>query len=176
MRARKIPTPVLILSDLSRPHAKVKGLTLGADDFMTKPCDRAELLARIHAILRRSKGYAHSKLSIGPLQLDLDSHEVAVDGQRVHLTGKEYAVFELLVLRRGMVISKEAFLDHLYGGLDEPERKIVDVFICKLRRKLAHAGADNLISTVWGRGYKVNEAESTPPGSRRLPDEPRNAA
>jgi two-component system cell cycle response regulator CtrA len=82
---------------------------------------------------------------------------VTVDGVPVHVTGKEYAILELLVLRKGMVLTKEAFLNHLYGGMDEPEMKIIDVFICKLRKKLAHAGADNLIGTVWGRGYMMRD-------------------
>jgi two-component system cell cycle response regulator CtrA len=91
------------------------------------------------------------------VELNLDSREVAVDGREVHLTGKEYSILELLVLRKGMVLTKEAFLNHLYGGMDEPEMKIIDVFICKLRKKLAQAGADSLIGTVWGRGYMIRE-------------------
>jgi two-component system cell cycle response regulator CtrA len=157
MRISRNDTPVLILSGLSRPQVKVKGLGLGADDFITKPFDKAELLARMQAIVRRSKGFSQPTLRIGPLLLNLDSHEVTVDGQQVHLTGKEYAILELLVLRKGMVLTKEAFLNHLYGGMDEPEMKIIDVFICKLRKKLAVAGADNLIGTVWGRGYMIRE-------------------
>ncbi len=159
MRAGRIDTPLLILSGLSRPQAKVKGFGLGADDFITKPFDKAELLARIQAVVRRSKGYSQPTLRIGPLQLNLDSREVSVDGRPVHLTGKEYAILELLVLRKGMVLTKETFLNHLYGGMDEPEMKIIDVFICKLRKKLAQAGADNLIGTAWGRGYMMREPE-----------------
>ncbi len=157
MRVSRNDTPVLILSGLSRPQVKVKGLGLGADDFITKPFDKAELLARMQAIVRRSKGFSQPSLRVGPLLLNLDSHEVSVDDQPVHLTGKEYAILELLVLRKGMVLTKEAFLNHLYGGMDEPEMKIIDVFICKLRKKLAAAGADNLIGTVWGRGYMIRE-------------------
>ena len=157
MRVSRNDTPVLILSGLSRPQVKVKGLGLGADDFITKPFDKAELLARMQAIIRRSKGFSQPSLRVGSLLLNLDSHEVTVDGQPVHLTGKEYAILELLVLRKGMVLTKEAFLNHLYGGMDEPEMKIIDVFICKLRKKLALAGADNLIGTVWGRGYMIRE-------------------
>ncbi len=157
MRISRNDTPVLILSGLSRPQVKVRGLGLGADDFITKPFDKAELLARMQAIVRRSKGFSQPSLRVGPLLLNLDSHEVAVDGQPVHLTGKEYAILELLVLRKGMVLTKEAFLNHLYGSMDEPEMKIIDVFICKLRKKLAMAGADNLIGTVWGRGYMIRE-------------------
>jgi len=159
MRVGRIEVPVLILSGLTRPQAKVKGLGLGADDFITKPFDRAELLARIQAIVRRSKGYSQPTLRIGTLQLNLDSREVLVAGRPVHLTGKEYAILELLVLRKGMVLTKETFLNHLYGGMDEPEMKIIDVFICKLRKKLAQAGADNLIGTVWGRGYMLREPD-----------------
>jgi two-component system cell cycle response regulator CtrA len=158
MRVSRDDTPVLILSGLSRPQAKVKGLGLGADDFITKPFDKAELLARMQAIIRRSKGFSQPSLRVGPLLLNLDSHEVLVGDQPVHLTGKEYAILELLVLRKGMVLTKEAFLNHLYGGMDEPEMKIIDVFICKLRKKLANAGADNLIGTVWGRGYMIRES------------------
>ena len=143
---------------MTRPQAKVKGLGLGADDFITKPFDTAEVLARLQAIVRRSKGFSQPSLRVGPLQLNLDSNEVLVGDQPVHLTGKEYAILELLVLRKGMVLTKEAFLNHLYGGMDEPEMKIIDVFICKLRKKLTNAGADNLIGTVWGRGYMIREA------------------
>jgi two-component system cell cycle response regulator CtrA len=171
IRAARIEVPVLILSALSRPQAKVKGLALGADDFMTKPFDRAELLARIQAVVRRSKGYSQPTLRVGNVKLNLDSREVTVGDHPVHLTGKEYAILELLVLRKGMVLTKEAFLNHLYGGMDEPEMKIIDVFICKLRKKLARAGACDLIGTVWGRGYVLREPSSEQP-SRRTPLHP----
>jgi len=159
MRAARVETPVLILSGLSRPQAKVKALAMGADDFITKPFDKAELVARIQAVVRRSKGFSQPSLRVGELQLNLDSHEVMVNGRAVHLTGKEYAILELLTLRKGMILTKEAFLNHLYGGMDEPEMKIIDVFICKLRKKLSQAGASNLIGTVWGRGYMMREPE-----------------
>ena len=170
MRVGRVDVPVMILSGLSRPQAKVKGLGLGADDFITKPFDPAELLARIHAVVRRSKGYSQPTLRIGPLQLNLDSREVLANGRPVHLTGKEYAILELLVLRKGMVLTKETFLNHLYGGMDEPEMKIIDVFICKLRKKLAQAGADNLIGTVWGRGYMLREPDRGFAGADMAPD------
>jgi two-component system cell cycle response regulator CtrA len=160
MRSSRVETPVLILSGLTRPQAKVKGFGMGADDYITKPFDKAELVARIQAVIRRSKGYSQPLLKIGNLQLNLDSRDVLVDGTQVHLTGKEYAILELLVLRKGMVLTKEAFLNHLYGGIDEPEMKIIDVFICKLRKKLAQSGAGNLIGTVWGRGYMMRDPNS----------------
>ena len=163
MRSARMETPVLILSGLSRPGAKVKGFGMGADDFISKPFDKAELVARMQAVVRRSKGYSQPTLRVGTLQLNLDSREVSVGGTQVHLTGKEYSILELLVLRKGMVLTKEAFLNHLYGGMDEPEMKIIDVFICKLRKKLATAGAGNLIGTVWGRGYMMRDPSSAEP-------------
>ncbi|MCB4821821.1 response regulator transcription factor CtrA [Roseicella aerolata] len=172
LRAARVETPVLILSGLARPQAKVKGFGLGADDFITKPFDREELVARIQAVVRRAKGFSQPRLTVGPLTLNLGSREVTVDGKPVHLTGKEYAILELLTLRKGVVMTKEAFLNHLYGGMDEPEVKIIDVFICKLRKKLAQAGAGNLIATVWGRGYVLrepNEATTRLPGAAPVP-------
>ena len=162
MRAARQDTPVLILSGVTRPQAKVKGFGVGADDFISKPFDKGELIARLQAIVRRSKGHSQPTLQIGNMILNLESRSVTVGGQPVHLTGKEYAILELLVLRKGMVLTKEVFLNHLYGGMDEPEMKIIDVFICKLRKKLAQSGADNLIGTVWGRGYMIRDPNGSP--------------
>lgn len=163
LRAARVETPVLILSGLTRPQAKVKGFGMGADDFITKPFDAQELLARIQAVVRRAKGFSQPTLSIGQLTLNLGSREVTIAGRPIHLTGKEYAILELLTLRKGVVLTKEAFLNHLYGGMDEPEVKIIDVFICKLRKKLAQAGAENLIGTVWGRGYVMRDPNGFTP-------------
>ena len=157
MRVARNDTPVLILSGITMPQARVKALSLGADDFITKPYDKAELLARMQAVVRRSKGFSQPTVRLGRMELNLDSREVTIDGRDIHLTGKEYSILELLVLRKGMVLTKEAFLNHLYGGMDEPEVKIIDVFVCKLRKKLARAGADGIIGTIWGRGYMIRE-------------------
>jgi len=157
MRGSRIGVPAMILAGAVRPEVRVRAFSLGADDFITKPFDPAELLARMNALVRRSKGHSQPTLCVGPLQLNLDSRAVTVDGSEVHVTGKEYAILELLVLRKGIVLTKEAFLNHLYGGMDEPEMKIIDVFICKLRKKLAIAGAPDLIGTVWGRGYVIRD-------------------
>jgi len=127
---------------------------------MVAPFETAEFLARIQAIIRRSKGFSQPKIAIGNVELDIQSKEVCVNGSRIHLTGKEHAILELLMLRKGMVLTKDAFLNHLYGGMDEPEMKIIDVFICKLRKKLSLAGAGNIIGTVWGRGYTIRDAVS----------------
>lgn len=160
LRDSRIRTPVLILSGLTESETKVKGLGGGADDYLTKPFDKAELLARVQAIVRRSAGHANSEVRTGRLSVNLDQHTASVDGHPVHLTGKEYAILELLSLRKGTTLTKEMFLNHLYGGMDEPELKIIDVFICKLRKKIAEAtGGDHYIETVWGRGYVLREPE-----------------
>ena len=154
LRVSKVKTPILILTGLAGIEDKVKGLGFGADDYMTKPFHKDELVARIYAIVRRSKGHAQSVIQTGDLVVNLDTKTVEVDGARVYLTGKEYQVLELLALRRGMTLTKEMMLNHLYGGMDEPEIKIIDVFMCKLRRKLANAsGGKNYVETMWGRGY-----------------------
>ncbi len=161
LRSAKVGTPILILSGLSEMQSKVKGLGFGADDYLTKPFHKEELVARIHAIVRRSKGHSQSVINTGQLSVNLDSKLVEVDGSRIHLTGKEYAMLELLSLRKGTTLTKEMFLNHLYGGIDEPELKIIDVFICKLRKKLSQAtGGENYIETVWGRGYMLVEPDS----------------
>ena len=158
LRVAKVQTPVLILSGNAIVEAKVKALGFGADDYMTKPFHKDELIARIHAIVRRSKGHAQSVIQTGDLVVNLDTKTVEVGGQRVHLTGKEYQMLELLALRKGTTLTKEMFLNHLYGGMDEPELKIIDVFICKLRKKLANASEGrNFIETVWGRGYVLRD-------------------
>jgi two-component system cell cycle response regulator CtrA len=154
LRVSRVKTPTLILSGLADIEDKVKGFGCGADDYMTKPFHRDELVARIHAIVRRSKGHAQSLIQYGDLVVNLDSKMVEVNGARVHLTGKEYQMLELLALRKGMTLTKEMFLNHLYSGMDEPEIKIIDVFMCKLRKKLANAsGGKNYVETMWGRGY-----------------------
>src|SRR3954453_20353758 len=158
LRVSKIKTPILILSGLAGIEDKVKALGVGADDYMTKPFHTDALVGRIHAIVRRSKGHAQAVIQTGALVVNLHTKAVEVNAARVHLTGKEYQMLELLSLRKGTTLTKEMFLNHLYGGMDEPELKIIDVFICKLRKKLANASqGKNYIETVWGRGYVLRE-------------------
>jgi len=160
LRDARVETPVLILSGLTETEDKVKGLGFGADDYLTKPFDKVELLARIQAIVRRSRGHAQSMIATGRLNVNRDARTVDVDGSPLHLTGKEYGILELLSLRKGTTLTKEMFLNHLYGGMDEPELKIIDVFVCKLRKKIQSATkGDNYIHTVWGRGYVLRDPD-----------------
>lgn len=160
LRLARVDTPILILSGADDTENKIKGFGFGADDYLTKPFHREELVARIHAIIRRSKGHSQSMIRTGKVNVNLDAKTVEVDDKTVHLTGKEYQMLELLSLRKGTTLTKEMFLNHLYGGMDEPELKIIDVFICKLRKKLAEAtDGDNYIETVWGRGYVLRDPE-----------------
>ncbi len=160
LRLARIETPILILSGNDASEDKIRGFGFGADDYLTKPFHRDELVARIHAIIRRSKGHSQSIIRTGKVEVNLDAKTVQVGGTTVHLTGKEYQMLELLSLRKGTTLTKEMFLNHLYGGMDEPELKIIDVFICKLRKKLAEATGDSsYIETVWGRGYVLRDPE-----------------
>jgi two-component system cell cycle response regulator CtrA len=158
LRLARITTPILILSGTDDTESKIRGFGFGADDYLTKPFHRGELIARIHAIIRRSKGHSQSIIRTGKIAVNLDAKIVEVDGETVHLTGKEYQMLELLSLRKGTTLSKAIFLNHLYGGMDEPDLKIIDVFVCKLRKKLVEAtGEDSCIQTVWGRGYVLKD-------------------
>ena len=167
LREARVETPILILSGLNEPDNKIKGLGVGADDYLTKPFDKRELIARVQAIVRRSKGHADSVIKTGKLEVNLDARTVEVDSKPVHLTGKEYGILELLSLRKGTTLTKEMFLNHLYGGMDEPELKIIDVFVCKLRKKLSQASEGELyIETVWGRGYVLRDPVADPVGQK----------
>ena len=158
-RMNNVKTPVLILSGVGEMEDKIKALGYGADDYITKPFNKKELVARIHAIIRRSRGYSESQIKVGRLMINLRDRCATIDGKTLHLTSKEYSILELLVLRKGNTLTKEMFLNHLYDGIDEPEVKIIDVFICKLRRKLGVAlgKTNNYIETVWGRGYVLRD-------------------
>jgi len=158
LRVARIDTPILILSGETDTENKMRGFGSGADDYLTKPFHREELIARIHAIIRRSKGHSQSIIKTGDIEVNLDGKTVEDRGNTVHLTGKEYQMLELLSMRKGTTLTKEMFLNHLYGGMDEPELKILDVFICKLRKKLSEAtGRENHIETVWARGYVLRD-------------------
>ena len=158
LRRNKVTVPVLALSSRDGVTEKVAALNAGADDYLVRPFHGDELAARIVSLVRRSRNLASSDVELGNLVLNLDDKTVKVDGAEVRLTGKEHQVLELLAMRRGTAVTKEMMLNHLYGGLDEPEAKIIDVFVCKLRKKLRAAGMARVsIETVWGRGYLMHE-------------------
>lgn len=158
LRAINNTTPILVLSGLVSTEDKVKSLTIGADDYITKPFSKSELLARIYATIRRSSGHASSVIKIGPMTVNIKQRKVYIYDTEMILTNKEYAILELLAMKSGSVLAKEIFLNHIYGGMDEPELKIIDVFVCKIRKKIAElTGGLNLIETVWGRGYIMRD-------------------
>jgi two-component system, cell cycle response regulator CtrA len=148
--------PVVMLTARDDPMDKVKGLELGADDYVTKPFNRDELIARVRAVIRRTQGKEPTVITVDDLSVNLDAKTAEVAGNRVHLTGKEYELLEMLAVRKGTTLTKEMILNQLYGGMDEPSLKIIDVFVCKLRKKLATAsGGKNYVATTWGRGYSL---------------------
>lgn len=160
LRLSQIQTPILVLSGLSHVENKIKVLGFGADDYLTKPFNSDELIARIHAVVRRFRGYSESIIKVGKLSIDLKNKVAYAENVPINLTSKEYSILELLSLRKGSTLTKETFLNHLYGGIDEPELKIIDVFICKLRKKITEAlGDDRYIETVWGRGYVLRSPQ-----------------
>ena len=161
LRRSHINTSVLVVSGRASVTDKVVALRSGADGYLTKPFDRQELIANLTAIIRHAHGHSDNKIVTGPIMVDLNKHEVLVGNKRLNLTSKEYQILELLSLRKGSTLGKSHFLSHLYGGIDEPESKIIDVFICKLRRKIcAVTGGENFIHTVWGQGYVLRDNTS----------------
>jgi two-component system cell cycle response regulator CtrA len=161
IRAAAVKTPLLVLSGDANITTRIEALSLGADDFVTKPFHKGELMARLRAIVRRSCDITQSVVQIGDIAINLDARTASVGNSVINLTSKEYQMLEVLSLRRGATLSKDMLLNHLYGGMDEPDQKIIDVFVCKLRKKLSLAtnGAE-YIRTVWGRGYQLVDPAS----------------
>lgn len=159
LRRAQIDLPILVLSEISSVSAQLRAFSAGADDYVVKPYEDELLLARLQALFRRARGFSEPRIRLGRLELNLEARMASVQGKTLNLTGKEYAILELLAIRKGIILTKDTFLNHLYGGVDEPEMKIIDVFICKLRRKLQKCGVDGLIETVWGRGYVIRNEE-----------------
>jgi two-component system cell cycle response regulator CtrA len=148
---------VAIGSDLQgRDRGRV--LDAGADDVVDTPCDTLELCARVRAVVRRSRGFVRATLAVGSVELQMDTRSATVRGQDLHLSPSEYKVLELLVMRKGTVVSKPALMDMLYGEFDEPDMKSLNVLLHRLRKRLATMGEGNLVRTVWGTGYMVEEA------------------
>jgi two-component system, cell cycle response regulator CtrA len=159
LRNAKITTPILVLSHLMAIEDKVRAFKIGADEYMTKPFHSQELIARIHAVVRRDRGFSSSIITVGELAINLASKTVEGSGKSVRMTASEYMVLETMALRRGRFVSSQVFYDRLYGGIDEPNGRIISVFVCKVRKKLVQAsGGKNFIKTVWGQGFMLGEA------------------
>lgn len=155
LRTARFNSAIIVFSETYFVNNLVRALGDGADDYMVHPINFDELFARMMAIVLRYRDHVVSLIDCGGgLVVDTDAQMVTVHGKPVHTTKREYQMLELFAMRRGQCLTKEAFFNHLYGGIDEPEIKIVEVFICKLRKKLRAAGAD-VIETVWGRGYML---------------------
>lgn len=155
LRSAGVDLPILVLSDQASPAARVAALSAGADDYVSRPFEANELRARLQVITRQLDYEKPSILTVGPLMLKLHTGEVFAYGNPVTLTDKEFVFLQLLAMRRGTVLTKPAILDHLYQHGEKPDAKIIDVFVYKIRKKLAAAGAEHVIGTVWGQGYTL---------------------
>ena len=163
LRRHQVKAPILVLSAAAELRAKLETFAAGGDDHVSKPWHAEELAARLKAAIRRTEGHADACLRAGELSLDMAARAVEAGGAPVHLTGKEFQLLETLMLRRGKVVSRETLITALYGAMDEASGKIVDVFVCKVRQKLAAACAGRrFIKTVWGGGYMLEEAPAEP--------------
>lgn len=155
LRLAKMRAPIVVITRAMTETARLKILQAGADDLIVNALSHEEVFMKIQNLIRRSRGFQESSLRIGSVEINMNAKKIFAKGVPVTLTKKEYQIAEILALRKGAVLSKEAILDHLYGGLDEPNPKIIDVFICKIRKKLQSMGVDDFIETNWGRGYMV---------------------
>lgn len=155
-RARDKSYPVLVLTARNRWQQKVEGLEAGADDYLTKPFHMEELLARVRALLRRSKGLAQSAIEHGPIALDTSRQSVQVNGSYIDLTGYEYRLIEYLMLHPGRVVSKSELAEHVYEEDADRDSNVIEVFIGRLRKKLDPENRIKPIETLRGRGYRLN--------------------
>jgi two-component system cell cycle response regulator CtrA len=167
IRRRGLTMPVVLLAAASSPQEEQTAFNYGADDVLLQPIEPGVLIARMQAILRRGLGHASSQLTCGNVVLDQARHTVSVDGRPVRITSREFDVLEMLMLRRGVLLTKDQFMSRAYGHEDEPDQRILDVFICKLRRKLAAAGAPEIVRTIWGRGYVLENPSQAAIASAR---------
>lgn len=159
IRLDKIVTPLVAIGP-DDVALVTTTLDAGADDYMREPIFGNELISRLQAIVRRQFGQTSSLVTCGPMTIDLTQRLVMFNGERAHATGKEFAMLELFATRRNTVLTKEHFLAHMYDERDEPEVKIIDVFICKLRAKFKLYGVPDMIETIWGRGYIMRDPDA----------------
>lgn len=162
LRHAKNGTPVIVVTKNERIEMKVQCFSAGADDYLIQPYHKDELIARLRTIVRRTKGHPQSLITIGNLAVDFDTKRVTVRGENLYLTRMEHSLLELLVLRRDSLVTSELALDYLYGDRNAPDIKTVDVFICRLRKKLkAVNDGVHYIETVWARGYTLVTPKET---------------
>ncbi|HQT85817.1 MULTISPECIES: response regulator transcription factor [Acidiphilium] len=172
LRIGGLRCPIVAVAHSLGESSRLRVLEAGVDDLIVNATSQEEIFLRVQNQVRRSRGFQSPSLVIGNVQINMNAKKIFVGDIEVSLTKKEYQIVEILALRKGCVLSKEAILDHLYGGLDEPNPKIIDVFICKIRKKLLALGADELIETNWGRGYLVVEKRSPDYAPQANPAEP----
>ncbi len=162
LRLAKIRAPIVAIARMMSEAGRLRVLQAGADDLIVDALSHEEIFIKVQNLIRRSRGFQDNELRIGSVEINMNAKKIFAKGKPVTLTKKEYQIAEILALRKGVVLSKEAILDHLYGGLDEPNPKIIDVFICKIRKKLQSMGVDDFIETNWGRGYMVIDHRREP--------------
>jgi two-component system OmpR family response regulator len=160
LRTRGVRTPVLVLTALGELPDRIAGLDGGADDYIVKPFAFEELLARVRALVRRSRGQAGNELAIGRLRLDLAARVASVDGSALELTAREFALLELLALDPGRTFSRTAIAEKLYDEESDRDSNVIDVFVARLRRKLDAAGlaGADVVRTQRGEGYRLDAA------------------
>ena len=147
--------PIIVLSSLEKSEDKVEAFIHGADDFITKPLEKKEFIMRVLTAIRRCNGHSENKVKIGEIALDLRERCVYINNKPLKLSGKEYSLFQLLMLKKNNTLSKQEILDALYGGNEVPGMKIVDVLVCKIRKEIAKHTTNSYLTTVWGTGYVV---------------------
>lgn len=155
LRAKKIETPVLMLTAKTDVADKIDGLNIGADDYLTKPFDTQELLARIKALLRRSSQYKDNALSVGNTVLDRDTYELVVGEKKITLGKKEFQIMEILMINAGKCVEKERLIEKIWGYDSDAEYNTIEVYISFLRKKLAAIGSNAEIRSLRGIGYTV---------------------
>ncbi|MBO5066919.1 MAG: response regulator transcription factor [Clostridia bacterium] len=155
LRRHKVDVPVLMLSAKSETSDKIEGLNYGADDYMTKPFNSEELIARIKALLRRKEKFTGDVLSFGDISLDRDTFELVKDNKKIALGKKEYQILEMLMLNDGKSIDKERFIEKIWGYDTEAEYNTIEVYVSFLRKKLNAVGANTEIKSIRGIGYTL---------------------
>jgi len=172
LRAAECRLPVLAVAHQLSARDRARLLDLGADDIVTLPIDGAEFCARLRAVVRRAGGFAQSMLQVGPVVLCMDRRDASAHGHDLNLSPTEYRALSLLLLRRNTLVTRQVLMDALYGELDEPSVKSIDVLMHRLRKRLAAAGVGTLITTVWGGGYMVRESNVAGNAPRRQAGRP----